>query len=97
MNKHHKVSFDITSQFTFDRIMSFSKFSGKRTICDAYHKEHNLINLHFWTYLANHAKDTIKDTMELDITQRTTHMLSHHCPLSTTNNIQIKYNNVHEK
>ena len=38
MNKNHKVSFSY--YFIFDRIiMCFGDFLGKRTLCDAYHKE----------------------------------------------------------
>ena len=37
MNKHHKVSFSF--DFIFDRIVCFGDFIGKRTLCDAYHKE----------------------------------------------------------
>ena len=37
MNKHHKVSFSY--YFIFNRIMCFDDFLGKRTLCDAYHKE----------------------------------------------------------
>ena len=38
MNEHHKVSFSY--HFIFDRIMCFGDFLGKRTLCDAYLKEH---------------------------------------------------------
>ena len=31
--------------------MCFGDFLGNRTLCDAYHKEHASLPLHFWTYL----------------------------------------------
>ena len=49
-----KCHFHVTSYyFTFDRIVCFGEFLGKRTLCDAYHKACISLNPNFWTYLSN--------------------------------------------